>query len=133
VGPPQPPGSADGRFLKEHITLRYAATVDSAQGVAADSSYMAMTRGRQDNDAFLCQKFSNEADHEHAEPMAAPAIHHLRRGDKHSAAQPTVFGDSSLIACGSRVQCFGASRCSGATRCPVDGLLTEESSQRLQC
>ena len=49
-------------------------------------AYVAMTRGRHNNEAFLYQKFSNEADHEHAKPMAAPAIHQLRRGNKHSAA-----------------------------------------------
>jgi hypothetical protein len=86
-------------YLKEHITLGYAATVHSAQGVTADSSYailgegasramayVAMTRGRHNNEAFLYQKFSREADHEHAKPVAAPAIHQLRRGNKHSAA-----------------------------------------------
>ena len=86
-------------YLKEHVTLGYAATVHSAQGVTADSSYailgegasramayVAMTRGRNNNEAFLYQKFSQEADHEHAKPVAAPAIHQTRRGDKHSAA-----------------------------------------------
>jgi ATP-dependent exoDNAse (exonuclease V) alpha subunit len=86
-------------YLTEHVTLGYAATVHSAQGVTADSSYailgegasramayVAMTRGRHNNEAFLYQKFSHEADHEHAKPVAAPAIQHLRRGNKHSAA-----------------------------------------------
>jgi ATP-dependent exoDNAse (exonuclease V) alpha subunit len=86
-------------YLTEHITLGYAATVHSAQGVTADSSYailgegasramayVAITRGRHNNEAFLYQKFSQEADHEHAKPVAAPAIHRLRRGNKHSAA-----------------------------------------------
>ena len=85
-------------YLKEHITLGYAATVHSAQGVTAASSYailgegasramayVAMTRGRHNNEAFLYQKFSNEADHEHAKPVAAPGIHHTRRGNKYSA------------------------------------------------
>ena len=36
--------------------------------------------------AFLYQALSQEADHEHAKPVAAPAIHQLRRGDKHAAA-----------------------------------------------
>ena len=89
----------DADYLKEHVTLGYAATVHSAQGVTADSSYailgegasramayVAMTRGRHNNEAFLYQKFSQEADHEHAKPVAAPAIHQLRRGNKYSAA-----------------------------------------------
>ena len=75
----------DGDYLKEHVTLGYAATAHSAQGVTADSSYailgegasramayVAMTRGRHNNEAFLYQKFSQEADHEHAKPVAAP-------------------------------------------------------------
>jgi hypothetical protein len=48
-------------------------------------AYVAMTRGRYNHEAFLCQKFGNEADHEHAKPIASPAIHELRRGNKHSA------------------------------------------------
>jgi hypothetical protein len=48
--------------------------------------YVAMTRGRRNNEAFLYQKFGHEADHEHAKPVAAPAIHHVRRGNTHSAA-----------------------------------------------
>jgi len=72
--------------------------VHSAQGVTADRSYailgegasramlyVAMSRGRHNNRAFLYQKFSHEADHEHARPAAAPAIHQLRRGNKYSA------------------------------------------------
>jgi conjugative relaxase-like TrwC/TraI family protein len=85
-------------YLTEHVTLGYAATVHSAQGVTADSSYailgegssramayVAMTRGRHNNEAFLYQKFSNEADHEHAKPVTAPGIHRLRRGNRYSA------------------------------------------------
>jgi conjugative relaxase-like TrwC/TraI family protein len=88
----------DGDYLAEHITLGYAATVHSAQGVTADSSYailgegasramayVAMTRGRHNNEAFLYQKFSQEADHEHAKPVTSPAIHQMRRGNKYSA------------------------------------------------
>jgi hypothetical protein len=89
----------DADYLKEHITLGYAATVHSAQGVTADSSYavlgegasramayVAMTRGRHNNEAFLYQKFGNEADHEHAQPIASPAIDQARRGNKYFAA-----------------------------------------------
>ena len=89
----------DADYLTEHITLGYAATVHSAQGVTADSSYailgegasramayVAMTRGRHNNEAFLYQKFSQEGDHEHATPISSPALHHLRRGNKQSAA-----------------------------------------------
>jgi hypothetical protein len=48
-------------------------------------AYVAMTRGRHNNEAFLYQRLAPEADHEHAKPVAAPAIHHTRRGNKHSA------------------------------------------------
>jgi hypothetical protein len=43
------------------------------------------TRGRHNNEAFLYQKFSQEADHEHAKPVTSPAIHQMRRGNKYSA------------------------------------------------
>jgi hypothetical protein len=88
----------DGDYLTEHVTLGYAATVHSAQGVTADSSYailgegasramayVAMTRGRNNNEAFLYQRFSQEADHEHAKPVTSPDIHQMRRGNKYSA------------------------------------------------
>jgi conjugative relaxase-like TrwC/TraI family protein len=86
-------------YLKEHVTLGYATTVHSAQGVTADSCYaivgegasramlyVAMTRGRHNNEAFLYQRLAHEADHEHAKPVAAPGIHQTSRGGKHSAA-----------------------------------------------
>ncbi|WP_110318018.1 MobF family relaxase [Mycolicibacterium moriokaense] len=88
----------DGDYLTEHVTLGYAATVHSAQGVTADScyailgegasramAYVAMTRGRHNNEAFLYQKFSQEADHEHAKPVTSPAVHQMRRGNEYSA------------------------------------------------
>ena len=83
----------------KHVTLGYAATVHSAQGVTADSchailgegasramAYVAMTRGRHNNEAFLYQRFSREADHEHAKPVSGDGIHIARRGNKYSAA-----------------------------------------------
>ena len=89
----------DGDYVSNHVTLGYAATVHSAQGVTADSSYailgesasramlyVAMTRGRHNNEAFLYQKFSNEADHEHTKPVAGDSMHIMRRGNKYSAA-----------------------------------------------
>ena len=89
----------DGDYLREHVTLGYAATVHSAQGVTADSChaivgegssramlYVAMTRGRQNNEAFIYQRITGEADHEHADPLSGAAIHQLRRGNKYSAA-----------------------------------------------
>jgi hypothetical protein len=90
----------DGDYLTEHITLGYATTVHAAQGVATDTchallsegasramAYVAMTRGRHTNHAYLYQKLNHEADHHHATPIAAPQIHQLHRGTKYTAAQ----------------------------------------------
>jgi hypothetical protein len=89
-----------GDYLQEHVTLGYATTVHSAQGVTADScyailgegasramAYVAMTRGRHNNEAFLYQRLSNEADHEHSRIAHGEAIHSVRHGNKYSAAQ----------------------------------------------
>ncbi len=90
----------DGDYLKQHVTLGYATTVHSAQGVTADSCYailgegssramlyVAMTRGRHNNAAFLYQGLTSEADHQHSTPTHGEAIHIARRGNKYSAAQ----------------------------------------------
>jgi conjugative relaxase-like TrwC/TraI family protein len=90
----------DGDYLKAHVTLGYAATVHSAQGVTADSChallgegasramlYVAMTRGRHNNQAYLYRRVGHEADHEHAPPVTSPEIHRVHRGDKYAAAQ----------------------------------------------
>jgi hypothetical protein len=73
--------------------------VHAAQGVTADASYailgegasramayVAMTRGRHNNEAYFYQKFGQDADHEHAKTIASPGIHQLHRGNMHSAA-----------------------------------------------
>jgi conjugative relaxase-like TrwC/TraI family protein len=89
----------DGDYLREHVTLGYAATVHSAQGVTTDRShaivgegatrallYVAMTRGREDNQAYIYQRLEGESDHEHTAPVSSRQIHRLRRGNKYSAA-----------------------------------------------
>jgi ATP-dependent exoDNAse (exonuclease V) alpha subunit len=89
----------EGDYVREHITLGYAATVHSAQGVTADSShaivgegatramvYVAMTRGRENNQAYIYQRLTGESDHDHTAPVSSPEIHRLRRGDKYCAA-----------------------------------------------
>lgn len=89
-----------GGYLTEHVTLGYATTVHSAQGVTADScyavlgegasramAYVAMTRGRRRNEAFLYQRLINEADNEHLRTTDGESIHTARRGNKYSAAQ----------------------------------------------
>jgi hypothetical protein len=58
-----------GDYLTEHVTLGYATTVHAAQGVTADTThavlgdtasrnllYVAMSRGRARNTAYLCQR-----------------------------------------------------------------------------
>jgi hypothetical protein len=58
-------------------------------------AYVAMTRGRQNNEAFFYQRFANESDHEHAKPVSGDGIHIARRGNKYSAAQHlrTILGN----------------------------------------
>jgi hypothetical protein len=89
-----------GDYLTEHVTLGYATTVHSAQGVTADSCYavlgegasramlyVAMTRGRHCNEAFLYQRLPGEASHEHSKPAHVEGVHAARRGNKYSANQ----------------------------------------------
>lgn len=89
----------DGDYLREHVTLGYAATVHAAQGVTADASYavlgtrttramayVAMTRGRDTNEVFVYQHLTGEADHQHTTPIVDPEMHVARRGNAYSAA-----------------------------------------------
>ena len=89
----------DGEYLRDHVTLGYAATVHSAQGVTADTAhailgekatramlYVAMTRGRDNNHAYVYERLPGEADHDHSTPLAGSDIHVLRRGNKYVAA-----------------------------------------------
>ena len=74
----------DGDYLREHITLGYATTLHAAQGVTVGSSttpgvcftvlsdtasramaYVGMTRGKDENHAYIYQPITGEADHEH--------------------------------------------------------------------
>jgi ATP-dependent exoDNAse (exonuclease V) alpha subunit len=93
----------DGASLREHITLGYAGTVASAQGVTIGSShqygicwtvlsdrasramaYVGMTRGRDENHLAIYPSVTNEAhQHQHG---ADTGIHQMRRGTKHAAA-----------------------------------------------
>lgn len=81
-----------GDYLRQHVHHGYAVTLQSAQGVTADTSYpivsdrtdrntlyMGMTRGREVNRAFIYDKIAGEGDHEHANPV--PGVHQARRGD----------------------------------------------------
>jgi conjugative relaxase-like TrwC/TraI family protein len=86
-----------GDYLREHITHGYAVTVHSAQGVTADTThavlgdhtsrallYVALTRGRESNRAYLYERAAGEGEHEHADP---PGVHVARRGSGRQAAQ----------------------------------------------
>ena len=84
----------------KHVTLGYAATVHSAQGVTADSChailgegasramlYVAMTRGRYNNEAFLYQKFRRRGrSRARKTGVWRQRSTLLRRGNKYSAA-----------------------------------------------
>ncbi|MCV7230392.1 MobF family relaxase [Mycolicibacterium komossense] len=86
----------DNDYLRDHVTLGYAVTVHSAQGVTADAShavlsentsrallYVAMTRGRQANTARLYQRSTEESEYSHQLPNA---FHQMSRGDSNEAA-----------------------------------------------
>lgn len=86
-------------YLREHVSLGYAVTVHTAQGVTADTAhaviaesasrclaYVAMSRGRDTNRAYIYTHFRREAHHEHTTPVAGADGHVMRRGTKYSAA-----------------------------------------------
>jgi conjugative relaxase-like TrwC/TraI family protein len=86
-------------YVRQHITLGYAATVHSAQGVTADTThavvgestsramaYVAMSRGRERNDIYIYSRAAGEADHEHRHLLDDGEIHQMRRGNKYAAA-----------------------------------------------
>lgn len=85
-------------YAQQHITLGYATTVHSAQGVTADTchslmgikatrtlAYVAMTRGRHCNKAYLYERFRGELDHEHTSPTGTDEIHILKRASRERA------------------------------------------------
>jgi hypothetical protein len=93
----------DGDFLREHISLGYAGTVASAQGMTIGDAttpgvcwtivsdrasramaYVGMTRGRDENHLAIYPAVTNEA-HQH-QPGADTGIHQIRRGTTHAAA-----------------------------------------------
>jgi ATP-dependent exoDNAse (exonuclease V) alpha subunit len=95
----------EGDYLREHITLGYATTLHAAQGITVGSSttagvcftvlsdhasrsmvYVGMTRGKDENHAFIYQPITGESDHEHSQPAIGAQIHQLRRGNNYAAA-----------------------------------------------
>ena len=86
----------DGDYLREHVSLGYAVTVHSAQGVTADAShavlgettsrallYVAMTRGRHTNTAHLYERATGDHEYGQQEPDGTHVKH---RGDSREAA-----------------------------------------------
>ena len=85
-----------GDYLRGHITHGYAVTVHSAQGVTADTThavlgekcsrallYVAVTRGRESNQAYLYERIAGEGEHEQPHP---DGLHVMRRGTSRDAA-----------------------------------------------
>jgi conjugative relaxase-like TrwC/TraI family protein len=77
-------------YVREHISYGYAVTVHTAQGVTADTThavlgetatrsmlYVALTRGRDTNTAYLCRRAS---EHEYAHSPSTAGVHVMRRG-----------------------------------------------------
>jgi conjugative relaxase-like TrwC/TraI family protein len=93
----------EGDYLREHITLGYAGTVASAQGMTIGNAttpgvcwtilsdrasramaYVGMTRGRDENHLAIYPAVTNEADQHHRGDDTG--IHQMHRGTKHAAA-----------------------------------------------
>ncbi|MEZ0350159.1 MobF family relaxase [Mycobacterium sp. pR1184] len=83
-------------YFCEHVSLGYAVTVHSAQGVTADASiavlredscrnllYVAMTRGRYANHAHIYERSTEAGEFGHKEPFTT---HIAQRGDNYEAA-----------------------------------------------
>lgn len=92
-------------YARNHITLGYATTLHAAQGITVGNSvargacftvlsvgasramaYVGMTRGKDDNHAFIYQPFTGEGDHEHMRTAFGADIHQMQRGTKYEAA-----------------------------------------------
>lgn len=99
----------EGDYLREHVTLGYATTLHSAQGITVGDAatrgaaftvlseratramaYVGTTRAKDDNHLYIYQPQANEADHQHGQLVAGEDIHTLHRGNKRTAA--TLFG-----------------------------------------
>ena len=91
----------EGDYLREHVTLGYAGTLHSAQGMTIGSAnyygicwsiisdrasramaYVGMTRGRDENHLAIYPAVTDEA-HQHD---TETGIHQMHRGTKHAAA-----------------------------------------------
>lgn len=83
-------------YFREHVSLGYAVTVHSTQGVTADASlavlsnttsrnllYVAMTRGRHANHAHIYERATEASEFSHELPIGT---HVAQRADSHEAA-----------------------------------------------
>ncbi|MDP7707596.1 MobF family relaxase [Mycobacterium sp. TY815] len=94
----------DRDYLREQVQLGHAVTVHAAQGVTADTThtvlaetasrnlaYVALTRGRASNHAYLYQRDPAETDHTHSHDLAGAegvqGVHMARRGTPTDAAR----------------------------------------------
>jgi hypothetical protein len=73
------------------ITVGDATTRGAGFTVLSDKAsramaYVGMTRGKDENHAFIYQSITGEADHEHARVAAGADVHVIRRGNNYSAA-----------------------------------------------
>ena len=86
----------ENEYLREHVSLGYAVTVHTAQGVTADTThavlgenttrsllYVAMTRGRHTNTAYLYERTTGDSEYGHQEP---DGTHVTSRGNSRDAA-----------------------------------------------
>lgn len=90
----------DGDYLHEHVQLGHAVTVHAAQGVTAETThavladtasrhlaYVALTRGRDTNHAYLYERAVGEGDHQHRDLSEPDGVHLARRGTPTQAAR----------------------------------------------
>ena len=131
----------DGDYVREHITHGYAVTVHTAQGVTADTShvvlgenttraalYVAMTRGREANNAYLYERPTEASEYSDA---GADGPHVLCRGSSRAAAR--LFGQ--IIATDARAQtAHDLAAATGRERLPmrVAALLIDRRAHTLQ-
>lgn len=89
-----------GDYLREHVQLGHAVTVHAAQGVTAETThavladtatrhlvYVALTRGRDTNHAYLYERAVGEGDHQHRNPTEPDRVHLAHRGTPTQAAR----------------------------------------------
>ena len=73
------------------VTVGSANTAGVCHSILSDTSsralaYVGMTRAKDENHAYVYQRISGEADHEHSRIVGGADIHVLRRGNKWAAA-----------------------------------------------